>query len=160
MTSTPSANRVRWMVHSWIMRAFTLPIRVRRFRDTPLTGFQEEEISGRQSALHVAACTFARTVDQSLPAACATNSSARARQSLPQSGSPPKPGSAVTARPNHPLPRQDLHLQACQRPKVAHKKSLFARPFVRSAARVNAGVDFPATAVNFKQAALCALLAT
>jgi len=31
----------------------------------------------------------------------------------------PGPGSAITTRPNHPLPRQDFHLQACQRPKAA-----------------------------------------
>ena len=42
----------------------------------------------------------------------------------------------MTTRPNHPLPRQDLHLQACQRPKAAHRKSLFARPHVLGAARV------------------------
>jgi hypothetical protein len=39
----------------------------------------------------------------------------------------PQPGSAMTTRPNHPLPRQDLHLQACQRPKAAHRKLLFWR---------------------------------
>jgi hypothetical protein len=48
----------------------------------------------------------------------------------------PQPESAMTTRPNHPLPRQDLHLQACQRPKAAHKNLLFARPFVLSATRV------------------------
>ena len=34
----------------------------------------------------------------------------------------PQPKSAMTTRPNHPLPRQDFHLQACQRPKAAHRK--------------------------------------
>jgi hypothetical protein len=34
----------------------------------------------------------------------------------------PQPGSAMTTRPNHPLPRQDLHLQACQRPKAAQER--------------------------------------
>ena len=33
----------------------------------------------------------------------------------------PQPESAITTGPNHPLPRQDLHLQACQRPKAAHR---------------------------------------
>ena len=28
---------------------------------------------------------------------------------------------------HHPLPRQDLHLQACQRPKAAHRNLFFAR---------------------------------
>ena len=48
----------------------------------------------------------------------------------------PQPRSAMTTRPNHPLPRQDLHPQACQRPKAAHRNLLFARPPVLSAARV------------------------
>ena len=30
----------------------------------------------------------------------------------------------ITTRPNHPLPRQDFHLQACQRPKAAHRSLL------------------------------------
>jgi len=48
----------------------------------------------------------------------------------------PQPESALTTRPNHPLPRQDLHVQASQRPKAAHRNLLFARPPVLSAARV------------------------
>ena len=48
----------------------------------------------------------------------------------------PQPESAITTRPNHPLPRQDLHLQVCQRLKAAHKNLLFASPLVLSAARV------------------------
>jgi hypothetical protein len=46
----------------------------------------------------------------------------------------------MTARPNHPLPRQDLHLQACQRPKAAHRNLLLGHPSVLYAARVNSGV--------------------
>jgi hypothetical protein len=38
--------------------------------------------------------------------------------------------------PNHPLPRQDLHLQACQRLKAAHRNLVFARPPVLGTARV------------------------
>jgi hypothetical protein len=30
----------------------------------------------------------------------------------------------MTTRPNHPLPGQDLHLQACKRPKAAHRNLL------------------------------------
>ena len=48
----------------------------------------------------------------------------------------PQPESAITTRPNHPLPRQVLHLQACQSPKAAHRNLLFAPPLVLSAARV------------------------
>src|SRR5208282_1140976 len=55
----------------------------------PSLASEEEAISGRQSSLNVAACTFARAADQSLPAACAADSPARLRQILPQSGSPP-----------------------------------------------------------------------
>ena len=58
---------------------------------------------------------------------CAADRPAPLRQSLPQPGSP-RPGSAITTRPNHPLPRQDFHLQACQRPKAAHRNLLFPRP--------------------------------
>jgi hypothetical protein len=36
----------------------------------------------------------------------------------------------MTTRPNHPLPRQDLHLQACQRPKAAHRRMLFREHIV------------------------------
>ena len=34
----------------------------------------------------------------------------------------PQPESAITTRPNHPLPRQDLHLQVCPSLKAAHRK--------------------------------------
>ena len=37
----------------------------------------------------------------------------------------PRPESAITTRPNHPLPRQDFHLQVCPSLKAAHKKLLF-----------------------------------
>jgi hypothetical protein len=47
-----------------------------------------------------------------------------------------QPESAMTTRSNHPLPRQDLHLQACQRPKAAHRHWLVVRPLVLSAARM------------------------
>ena len=40
----------------------------------------------------------------------------------------PQPRSAMTTRPNHPLPRQDLHLQACQSPKAAHRNLVFGAP--------------------------------
>ena len=36
----------------------------------------------------------------------------------------PQPESAITTRPNHPLPRQDLHLQVCQRLKAAQRNLL------------------------------------
>ena len=48
----------------------------------------------------------------------------------------PQPGSAISTRPNHPLPRQVPHLQVCQRLKAANKKLLFSRPHVLDAARV------------------------
>jgi hypothetical protein len=46
----------------------------------------------------------------------------------------------MTTRPNHPLPRQVLHLQVCQSPKAAHRNLPLGRPHVLSAARVNAEV--------------------
>jgi len=36
----------------------------------------------------------------------------------------PQPESAITTRPDHPLPRQDLHLRARQRLKAAHRTLL------------------------------------
>jgi hypothetical protein len=38
----------------------------------------------------------------------------------------PQPESAITTRPNRPLPRQDFYLQACQRLKAAHRNLLCA----------------------------------
>ena len=40
----------------------------------------------------------------------------------------PQPESAITTRPNHPLPRQGLHLRARQRLRAAHKNSVFRAP--------------------------------
>jgi hypothetical protein len=40
----------------------------------------------------------------------------------------PQPGSAMTTRPNHPSPRQVLHLQVCQRLKPAHRNLVFGAP--------------------------------
>ena len=48
----------------------------------------------------------------------------------------PQPESAIATRPNHPLPRQDLHLQVCQRLKAAHRNCFLARPLLLDAARV------------------------
>jgi len=59
-----------------------------------------------------------------------------------------QPESAMTTRPNHPLPRQDLHLQACQRPKAAHKNLLLARPLVLGVARVNRSLERTASGEN------------
>jgi len=43
----------------------------------------------------------------------------------------PQSESAITTRPNHPLPRQDLHLQVCPSPKAAHveETAFHAPPF-------------------------------
>jgi hypothetical protein len=54
----------------------------------------------------------------------------------------PQPGSAMNARPNHPLPRQDLHLQVCHSLKAAHRNLLFARLPVLSATRVRINQRF------------------
>jgi hypothetical protein len=48
----------------------------------------------------------------------------------------PQPRSAITTRPNHPLPRRILHLQLCQSPRAAHKNLLWGRPQVLCATRV------------------------
>ena len=45
-TSTPSADRVLLMAHPSVIRAFTVPITVRLFRDTRLTGFRAGSIFG------------------------------------------------------------------------------------------------------------------
>ena len=39
----------------------------------------------------------------------------------------PRPKSAITTRPNHPLPGQDFHLQACQRPEAARTNLVWNR---------------------------------
>jgi hypothetical protein len=49
----------------------------------------------------------------------------------------PSPESAITTRPNHPLPRQDLHLRACPSLKAAHRNLVLARRLVLYAARVS-----------------------
>ena len=36
--------------------------------------------------------------------------------------------SAIATRPNHPLPRQDFHLQVCSSPKAAHRKLVLGAP--------------------------------
>jgi hypothetical protein len=76
-----------------------------------------------------------RTVRLTFPSLAVVYGRACPSRGLPQSGS------AMTTRPNHPLPRQDFHLQACQRPKAAHRRLLFALPHVLSAARVTQGPD-------------------
>ena len=43
----------------------------------------------------------------------------------------------MTTRPNHPFPRQDFHLQVCQRLRAAHRNLLLGRPRVLYATRVN-----------------------
>jgi hypothetical protein len=65
------------------------------------------------------------------PAGCSSRAqgklalAARVRQetTLPSRGLP-RLVSAITTRPNHSLPRQDLHLRACQRLKAAHRNLL------------------------------------
>jgi hypothetical protein len=70
--------------------------------------------SGRSLPLRAVRLTF-----PSLPAVYGRACSS---QGLPQ------PESAITTRPNHPLPRQDLHLRARQRLKAAHRNLVFGAP--------------------------------
>ena len=58
------------------------------------------------------------------------------RPQLAPLGVSPAPESAITTRPNHPLPSQDFHLRAGRRLEAAHRDLLFTRPPVLTAARV------------------------
>src|ERR1035438_3904265 len=78
---------------------------------------------------------LATAAGHALTAGPATASPARHGRACPGRGLP-QPGSAMTTRPNHPLPRQVLHLQVCQRLKAAHRNLLFGCPPALSAARV------------------------
>ena len=115
---TPPADLVRLMAHPQVIQAFIHFVRIRLYRDYPLHWlYQGCLISKRQLSRYVAACAVARASDQSPPFPTGTPVYGRA---CPGQGLP-RPRSAITTRPNHPLPRQDSHLQACQRPKAAHK---------------------------------------
>jgi len=123
------------MVPPSIMRAFPLAIRVRRFRDTPSLASEEEVISGRQSLFPVAACTFARTADQSSPATCGTDSPARLQQGWPMSGSPPtRVGYDYSAQPS--LAEAGLAPPSTSKTEGCTQKFAFAPLRALSAARV------------------------
>jgi len=122
-TSTPLADRVRLMAHPSVIRAFTAPNSVRLFQNNPPHGLLRRTcISGRQSFRHVAACMLVRAAGPSLPVLAPPTGPPVYGRACPNRGLP-RPGSAMATRPNHPLPRQDLHLQACQRPKAALRRA-------------------------------------
>ena len=124
-TSTPLADRVRLMAHPSVIRAFTAPTSARLFQDNPPHGLHRRTcISGRQSSRHVAACMLVRAAGPSLPVLAPPTGPPVYGRACPNRGLP-RPGSAMATRPNHPLPRQDLHLQACQRPKAALRSAMF-----------------------------------
>ena len=123
-TSTPLADRVRLMAHPSVIRAFTAPNSVRLFQNNPPHGLPRRTwISGRQSSRHVAACMLVRAADPSLSVLAPPTGPPVYGRACPNRGLP-RPGSAMATRPNHPLPRQDLHLQACQRPKAALRSAM------------------------------------
>ena len=123
-TSIPLADRVHLMVHPSIIRAFTTPNTVRLFQNIPPHGLPRRTcLSGRQSSRYVAACMLVRAADPSLPVLAPPTGPPVYCRACPGQGLP-CPGSAMATRPNHPLPRQDLHLQACQRPKAALRSAM------------------------------------
>jgi len=125
-TSTPLADRVRLMAHPSVIRAFTAPNSVRLFQNNPPHGLLRRTcISGRQSFRHVAACMLVRAAGPSLPVLAPPTGPPVYGRACPNRGLP-RPGSAMATRPNHPLPRQDLHLQACQRPKAAPRSGMLS----------------------------------
>ena len=112
------------MANPSVMGAFTIPIVVRRFRIDPPHWLQRRKQSRGGSFLlmlrpHVGESAWPVPAGGSAPlTGPPVYSRACPNQGLPQ------PESAITTRLNHPLPRQDLHLQACQRPKAAHRNLL------------------------------------
>ena len=131
-TSTPLADRVRLMAHPSVIRAFTAPNSVRLFQNNPPHGLLRRTcISGRQSFRHVAACMLVRAAGPSLPVLAPPTGPPVYGRACPNRGLP-RPGSAMATRPNHPLPRQDLHLQACQRPKAAPRSAMFVAGMQRA----------------------------
>jgi len=123
-TSIPLADRVPLMVHPSVIRAFAAPNSVRLFQNDPPRGLPRRTwISGRQSSRPVAACMLVRAAGPSLPVLAAPTGPPVYGRACPSRGLP-QPESAMTTRPNHPLPRQDLHLQACQRPKAALRSDM------------------------------------
>jgi hypothetical protein len=80
---------------------------------------------GLRSAWACSACSVRslplRAVRLTFPSLSAVYGRACSSQGLPS------PESAITTRPNHPLPRQDFHLRACPRLKAAHRNLLFLR---------------------------------
>ena len=89
--------------------------------DMPLTGFREEPFSRRQFSRYVAACTLASAADQSPPGSFQNPTGPHVYGRACPGRGLPQPESAITTRPNHPLPRRDFHPLACQRPKAAHR---------------------------------------
>jgi hypothetical protein len=106
-TSTPLADQVLLMAHHSVMRAFTVLIRVRLLQDNPPRGLHRRKQFRGGSLLVMLrpACWLARLAR---PRQCFRHRQARPfyGRACPSQGLP-SPGSAITTRPNHPLPRQD-----------------------------------------------------
>ena len=106
------------------MGAFTVLIAVRRFRIYPSHWFlRRKQFRGGSFLVMLRPARWLERLTSprrwlAPPTGPPVYGRACPNQGLPQ------PESAITTRLNHPLPRQDLHLQACQRPKAAHKNSL------------------------------------
>ena len=125
-TSIPLADRVRLMAHLSAMRAFAAPNTVRLFQEPLPAGFPggHEFRDGSLLVMLRPACWFGRLARPRRQLAPPTGPPVYGR-ACPSRGLP-QPESAITTRPNHPLPRQDLHLRARQRLKAAHRSLFFA----------------------------------
>jgi len=114
-TSTPLAARLRLRVHPSSLGAFTETDGVRRFQKLP--SLDSEGIVFRGGSLLVmlrpARMLGLLSSPRRFPTGQPVYSRACSKEGLPSLKS------AMTSRLNHLLPRQDLHLLACQRTKAA-----------------------------------------
>ena len=114
-TSTPLAARLLLMVHPSSLGAFTGTDAVRLFQNVPSLDSERKVFRGGSLLvmLRPARMLGLLSSPRSFSTGQPVYSRACSNEGLPSSES------AMTSRLNHLLPRQDLHLLACQRTKAA-----------------------------------------
>ena len=114
-TSTPLATRLLWMAHPPSLGAFTETDAVRLFQSVPSLDSERQVFRGGSLLvmLRPARMLGLLSSPRRFPTGQPVYSRACSNEGLPSSKS------AMTSRLSHLLPRQDLHLLACQRTKAA-----------------------------------------